>query len=59
MNIVIAGVLLVVCGAPLLRVFKAGAGVIRASAELGADALEQELARLRAELAEKRAKIQK
>lgn len=59
MEIVVIGTLLVVCGAPLLRVARAGAGVIRASAELGADALENELASLRAELAEKRAKIQK
>lgn len=59
MEMVVIGTLLVVCGAPLLRVARAGAGVIRASAELGADALEQELTSLRAELAEKRAKIQK
>ena len=59
MEIVVILALLAVCGSPLLRVARAGAGVIRASAELGADALEQELAGLKAELAEKRAKIQK
>ena len=59
MEIVIIGTLLVICGAPLWRVARAGAGVIRCSAELGADALEKELDGLKKELADKRAALNK
>lgn len=59
MEIMIVLTLLVVCGSPMLRVARAGAGVIRCSAELGADALEKELDSLKKELAQKRAALNK
>ena len=59
MEIAIILTLGVICAAPLCRVARAGAGVIRCSAELGADALEKELDGLKKELAEKRAKLNK
>lgn len=59
MEIVIIITLLAICGAPLCRVARAGAGVIRCSAELGADALEKELDNLKKELADKRAALNK
>ena len=59
METVVILTLIVICGAPLWRVARAGAGVIRCSAELGADALERELDSLKKELAEKRALLNK
>lgn len=59
MEVILVLTLLVICGSPLCRVARAGAGVIRCSAELGADALEKELDSLKKELAEKREKLNK
>ena len=59
METVVILTLVVICGAPLWRVARAGAGVVRYSAELGADALEKELDSLKKELADKRAALNK
>lgn len=59
MEIIMILTLLVTCGGPLCRVARAGSGVIRCSAELGADALEKKLDGLQKELAEKRQELKK